>query len=140
VALNPAALNLDEEVRRFRYKVEAGAEFAVTHPVFDPADFEVFLRRIDDVRVPILVGVRPLESLRHAEYLANEVPGIRVPARYLERMREADEAGRAAAEGITIAAEVASALRPLAQGVHIWAQADRVEVVAAIIDAVQQAV
>jgi len=79
VAANPGALNLDEEVRRFQYKVEAGAEFAITQPVFDVQEFSAFLGRIDGSRIPILGGITPLESLRHAEFMANEVPGVRVP-------------------------------------------------------------
>jgi homocysteine S-methyltransferase len=139
VAVNPSALNLDEEVRRFRYKVEAGAEFAVTHPLFDPADLEAFSKRIGDARTPLLAGIRPLESLRHAEYLANEVPGVRVPARYLERIRHAEEAGRAGSEGVAIAAELAQAFRPLAQGIHLWASSGRLDAVSAVMDAVHQA-
>ena len=139
VAVNPSALNLDEETRRFRYKVEAGAEFAVTHPLFDPADLEAFSKRVADTRIPLLAGIRPLESLRHAEYLANEVPGVRVPARYLDRIREAEEAGRAHAEGVSIAAELAQAFRPLAQGIHVWLPTGRLDAVSAIMEAVHQA-
>src|SRR5690606_24998254 len=76
VAANPAALDLDREIRRFRYKVEAGAEFAVTQPVFDVEELRRFLDRIAAFRIPILAGITPLESLRHAEFLANEVPGV----------------------------------------------------------------
>ena len=119
VAANPAALNLDEEVRRFEYKVEAGAEFAITQPVFDPEELVAFLRRIEHIRIPIVAGLMPLDSSRHAEYMANEVPGIRVPASVLDRMRRADAAGVAAAEGIAIAGEIAAAVRPVVQGIQI---------------------
>ena len=81
VAANPAALDLDEEIRRFEYKVEAGAEFAVTQPIFDPEALTTFLRRIERVRIPIVAGIMPFDSMRHAEYMANEVPGVRVPRR-----------------------------------------------------------
>ncbi len=119
VALNPGAQDVDEEVRRFRYKVEAGAEFAITQPVFDAAGFAEFLKRIEDTRLPILAGIMPLESLRHAEYMANEVPGVRVPEAVVERMKRAEDEGRAAAEGLAIAREMMAAVRPLVQGVQI---------------------
>jgi methionine synthase I (cobalamin-dependent)/5,10-methylenetetrahydrofolate reductase len=119
VAANPGALNLDEEVRRFRYKVEAGAEFAITQPVFEVDELSLFLDRIADVRIPILAGIMPLGSLRHAEFMANEVPGVNVPEGVLERMRQADAAGRAAEEGVAIAREVAAAVRSMVQGIQI---------------------
>jgi homocysteine S-methyltransferase len=119
VAVNPGAFNLDEELRRFAFKVEAGAEFAMTQPVFDVDEFRTFLSRIESHAVPIIAGVAPLESVRHAEFLANEVPGIRVPDAILERMRRADAASRAADEGLAIAREIASQIRPLVQGVQI---------------------
>jgi 5,10-methylenetetrahydrofolate reductase len=119
VALNPAAPNLDEEIKRFEYKVEAGAEFAVTQPVYDVAAFERVLRRIEHVRIPIVAGLAPFASVRHAEFLANEVPGVHVPDGILERMRAAEARGAAAAEGLAIAREVASALRGLVQGLQI---------------------
>ena len=119
VALNPGAQDLDEEIRRFKYKVEAGAEFAITQPVFDPSGFAEFLKRIEEARVPILAGIMPLESLRHAEYMANEVPGVRVPEAVVERMRRAEDEGRASAEGLAIAREMMAAVRPLVQGVQI---------------------
>jgi 5,10-methylenetetrahydrofolate reductase len=119
VAANPGALDLDEEVRRFRYKVEAGAEFAITQPVFDVDGFEQFLGRIADVRVPVIAGIMPLDGLRHAELMANEVPGVNVPERVLDRMRRADAAGRGPAEGVAIAREVLMGIRPLVQGIQI---------------------
>ncbi|HEX2342809.1 MAG TPA: bifunctional homocysteine S-methyltransferase/methylenetetrahydrofolate reductase [Vicinamibacterales bacterium] len=119
VALNPAAPNLDEEIRRFEYKVEAGAEFAVTQPIYDVAAFERVLKRIEHVRIPIVAGLAPLESVRHAEFLANEVPGVHVPDALLDRMRRAEAAGRAPAEGLAMAREIASALRGVVEGLQI---------------------
>jgi homocysteine S-methyltransferase len=119
VAANQGALNLDHEVRRFRYKVEAGAEFAITQPVFEVDELALFLDRIADVRIPILAGIMPLGSLRHAEFMANEVPGVSVPEAVLDRMREADSAGRAAEEGVAIAREVVGAIRSMVQGIQI---------------------
>ncbi len=75
VSVNPAASNLDEELRRFDYKVEAGAEFVVTRPIFDVAAFERFLKRIEAARLPVVAGIFPFESVRNAEFMANEVPG-----------------------------------------------------------------
>jgi homocysteine S-methyltransferase len=119
VAANPGAPNLDEEIRRFEYKVKAGAEFAVTQPVFDVRALVEFLKRIEVIRIPVLATIAPLESLRHTEFLANEVPGIRVPELIIERMRRADADGRAAEEGLGIACEIAVELRPFVQGVQI---------------------
>ena len=119
VAVNPGALDIEEEIRRFEYKVEAGAEFAVTHEVFDPGTLRAFLERTRHVRIPIIASVTPLESLRHAEFLANEVPDLFVPEAIVERMRAADAAGRASAEGLAIACEIGTEVRPLVQGVQI---------------------
>jgi homocysteine S-methyltransferase len=136
VALNPGAISADEEIRRFTYKVEAGAEFAVSQPVFDAAAFKAFLTRIADVRIPILAGITPLESLRHTEFLANEVPGVRVPDAVVERMQRAESAGRAAEEGLAIAREVAAEIRPLVQGVQISTAAGAVDAALGVIEAV----
>jgi 5,10-methylenetetrahydrofolate reductase len=119
VAVNPGALNLDEELRRFAYKVQAGAEFAITQPVFDAAGLRAFLERTREHGIPILAGIMPLESARHAEFMANEVPGVHVPDAVVERMRRADADGRAVDEGLAIAREIASEIRPLVQGVQI---------------------
>src|SRR5438445_13654519 len=89
VSVNPAASNIDEELRRFDYKVEAGAEFVVTRPVFDLRSFERFLRRLEPARLPVVAGVFPFESVRNAEVMANEVPGVHVPDALLDPMRAA---------------------------------------------------
>ncbi len=135
VAANPGALNLDEELRRFEYKLEAGAEFAVTQPVFDAEELSTFLRRIADVRIPIVAGIMPLDSLRHAEYMANEVPGVRVPPAVMDRMRRADAAGKAAAEGLAIASELVEAIRPCVQGIQISAASGAIESALTIVQA-----
>lgn len=119
VAVNPGALDLNDEIRRFEYKVEAGAEFAITQPVFDVAQLRSFLERTTHVRIPVLAAIAPLESLRDAEYLANEVPGVRVPEVIIDRMRSADSAGQATEEGLSIACEIAVEVRPLVQGVQL---------------------
>src|SRR5512141_46417 len=94
VGVNPAAPDLDRELRRFAWKVEAGAEWAITQPVFDLDQLDRFLRRVEEFRIPIVAGLWPLVSLRNAEFLANEVPGITVPAAVLDRMRRASAAGK----------------------------------------------
>ena len=136
VAVNPGALNLDEELRRFAYKVEAGAEFAITQPVFDAAEFRAFMERVASFGVPIIAGLMPLESLRHAEFMANEVPGVLVPDAVVARMRRADAEGRAADEGLAIAREIAGEIRPLARGVQISTAPRAVDMALGVIEAV----
>ncbi len=126
VQVNPGAEDLDGEIRRFEYKVEAGAEFAVTKPVFDVAAFERFYRRVEGARVPILVGLWPFESVLNAEFMANEVPGVQVPEDVVERMRRASGPDAAAAEGVAIAREIGRALAGVVQGVHVAAPSGRI--------------
>jgi methionine synthase I (cobalamin-dependent)/5,10-methylenetetrahydrofolate reductase len=126
VQVNPGAEDLDAEVRRFEYKVKAGAEFAVTKPVFDAATFERFHRRVARAGVPVIVGLWPFESVLNAEFMANEVPGVRVPESVLERMRRAGSPEAAAAEGIAIAREIGRALKGAVQGVHVAAPSGHV--------------
>ncbi len=135
VAANPGALDPDEELRRLTYKVEAGAEFVITQPVFDAAELIRFLGRIESLRVPVIAGITPLDSLRHAEFMANEVPGVRVPDPIIERMRLADERGEAAAEGLAIAREVTREIRHLVQGLQISTTSGAMEAVRGVIDA-----
>ena len=134
VSVNPGAPNLDDELRRFEYKVEAGAEFVLTRPVFDVPAFERFLRRLEPARLPIVAGVLPFESAGNAEFMANEVPGIRVPDALMERMRRADGQAAAAAEGIAIAREITTALRRCVQGVQVATPSGNVEAALAVID------
>jgi len=121
VAANPGAADLDREVSRFMWKVDAGAEFAVTQPVFDLDAFRTFLDRTAKWPLPILAGIWPLRSLREAEFLANEIPGIVVSEDVFERMRKADEAGEDAseAEGLAIAMETVAAIRNDVRGIHL---------------------
>jgi homocysteine S-methyltransferase len=130
VAANQGAIDRERELERFHWKVEAGAEFAVTQPVFDPAELAGFLERIAPWRIPVIAGIWPLTSLRNAEFLANEVPGAQVPEAVLERMREAEAGGPEAAhaEGIRIAQEVLDAVRGMVQGVQVSTPGGRVEV------------
>ncbi len=124
VSLNPYALDPDEELRRFEYKVEAGANFAVTQPVFDVDRLTRLLERLEAAgtkRIPVLASLWPLTSYRNAEFMNNEVPGVSVPPPIMERMRQADTGEIARAEGLKIAQETLLQLRSLVQGVQIAA-------------------
>jgi methionine synthase / methylenetetrahydrofolate reductase(NADPH) len=137
VMVNPGAENLDAEIRRFEYKVEAGAEFAVTRPVFDAAGFEQFARRIEGAKIPLLVGLWPFESVLNAEFMANEVPGVTVPDAVIERMHRAESADAAAAEGIAIARELGRAVKGLVQGIYVSAPSSRVDAVLGVLEGIR---
>jgi homocysteine S-methyltransferase len=119
VGANPSAVNLDEEIRRFEYKVEAGAEYVMTQPVYDVRVLETFVRRTEHCRIPILVGILPLRSYRNAEFLTNEVPGMEVPEPILRRLARAESAGEARSIGVTIAREALTECIPFVQGVYV---------------------
>ena len=135
VAVNPCALDLEHEHRRFKYKVEAGAEFAVTQPVFDVQALAQFIER-SGAGIPVLAAITPLESLRHTEFLANEVPGVCVPVHVVDRMRRAESAGRAADEGLAIACEIAAEVRQHVQGIQITASSGALDSVLGLMKAV----
>jgi homocysteine S-methyltransferase len=120
IGANPGALNMDEEIRRFEWKVEAGAEYVVTQPVFDLDLLEIFLRRIEHVRIPIICGIWPLTSFRNAEFMVNELR-VPVPDEFMERMRRVDNAERARQEGVAIAREMVTRVRSMVQGVQLSA-------------------
>ena len=130
VGVNPAAPDLDRELRRFAWKVEAGAEFAITQPVFDLDQLDHFLKRVESFRVPTVAGIWPLVSLRNAEFLANEVPGVSVPDAVLDRMRRASADGKEAAlaEGVRISREMLAAVAERVQGAQVSAPMGRVPV------------
>ncbi len=120
VGANPGITDLDEEIRRFEYKVEAGAEYAVTQPVFDLRLLEVFLRRIEGCRIPVVAGIWPLVSVRNAEFMKNELR-VSVPDSILERMARTQTPETARAEGVAIAREMLIAARQMVQGAQISA-------------------
>ncbi len=124
VGANPGSPDLDEEIRRFEYKVEAGAEYAVTQPVFDVALLEQFLRRIEHCRVPVIAGIWPLVSVRNAEFMKNELR-VSVPDGIIDRMARTTNAESARAEGVGIAREMLMAVRGLVQGTQISAPLGR---------------
>jgi methionine synthase I (cobalamin-dependent)/5,10-methylenetetrahydrofolate reductase len=121
VTANPGAVDLDREVNRFMWKVDAGAEYAVTQPVFDVNALFRFLDRTSEWPIPVMAGIWPLRSLREAEFLANEIPGVVVSAEVMDRMRQAHDRGQEeeAEEGIAVAREVLAAVRPRVRGVHL---------------------
>jgi methionine synthase / methylenetetrahydrofolate reductase (NADH) len=124
VGANPGVTNLDEEIKRFEYKVEAGAEYAVTQPVFDLSLLENFLKRIDPFRIPVIAGIWPLQSARNAEFMKNELR-VSVPDSVLQRMASAKTPEAAREEGIAIAREMLSAVRSMVQGAQISAPMGR---------------
>jgi homocysteine S-methyltransferase len=120
VGANPGAPNIDEEIRRFEYKVEAGAEFCVTQPVFDLDLLDTFLKRIAHCRIPIIAGIWPLTSARNAEFMKNELR-VAIPDEIMHRMERVGSADAARAEGIAIAREMLAAVRSSTQGVQLSA-------------------
>jgi homocysteine S-methyltransferase len=136
VGANPGAVNLDQEIRRFEWKVQAGAEYAVTQPVFDLNLLEEFLRRIEGERIPVIAGIWPLTSFRNAEFMVNELR-VPVPDEYMERMRRADNAEAARNEGIAIAQEMVRRVRPMVQGVQLSAPFGRYSMAIEVAEAIE---
>jgi methionine synthase / methylenetetrahydrofolate reductase(NADPH) len=130
VGANPAAVDLGYELSRFEWKVKAGAEFAITQPVFDVRVLKDFLEKIRHCRIPVLAGIWPLSSLRNAEFMHNEVPGVSVPDEVMERMRKAQDKGpeEARKEGLAIAQEILNAVKNLVQGVQISPASGRTDI------------
>ncbi len=124
VGANPGLTDLDEEIRRFEYKVQAGAEYVVTQPVFDLRLLENFLKRIEHCRIPVVAGIWPLVSVRNAEFMKNELR-VSVPDAILERMARAQTPELARAEGVAIAREMLIAAKQMAQGAQISAPQGR---------------
>lgn len=120
VAANPGVPDIDQEVRRFAYKVEAGAEFAITQPVFDLRVLEEFLRRIEGFRIPVIAGIWPLTSLRNAEFMKNDLR-VSMPDEIMARMAKVSSPEAARAEGVRIAQEMLAEARPMVQGVQVSA-------------------
>jgi homocysteine S-methyltransferase len=129
VGVNPGAIDVAHELKRFAWKVDAGAEFAITQPVFDVEQLERFLASIDGFRIPIVAGIWPLLSLRNAEFMANEVPVVVVHDHVIERMRRASAKSKehGVQEGIAIGREMLERVRPSVQGVQVSAPFGKVE-------------
>src|SRR5580658_5478227 len=135
VAANPGVPDIENELRRFKYKVEAGAEYAITQPVFDLRLLEIFLERIKDYRIPVIAGIWPLTSLRNAEFMKNDLR-VSMPEEIMLRMAQCDTPDAARREGIRIAQEMLEAVRPLVQGVQVSAPFGRYTVAAEVISSV----
>jgi methionine synthase / methylenetetrahydrofolate reductase (NADH) len=129
VGVNPGHLDLDYELRRLDWKVKAGAEYAITQPVFDVHQLEHFLGRIEPMQLPVVAGIWPLLSHRNAQFMNNEVPGVSVPDDVMERMRLASEKSKEHAlhEGVTIARETLERVRGRVAGVQVSAPLGRVD-------------
>ena len=140
VGVNPGAVNIEHELARFALKVEAGAEYAITQPVFDVEVLKRFLASVARFRIPIIAGIWPLASLRNAEFMLNEVPGTSIPASVMERMRKAQDAGpeRARAEGVALARETLVSIKGLVQGVQISPPAGRYELALEVLRALKE--
>ncbi len=141
VALNQGAVELERELERFAWKAQAGAEFAVTQPVFDAEALARVIERAARWRIPVIAALWPLTSLRNAEFLANEIPGLHVPAAVIERMRRAQERGAEAAqaEGVRIAQEMFEAVRGIVQGVQVSAPFGRVPLALEVLEVLSPA-
>ena len=133
-ALNPSAGDVDREIERFHRKIQAGARWVQTQPVYDLAQLERFLERAGGSPVPVLVGLLPLHSFRHAEFLHNEVPGITIPDEVRGRLREAGD--RALRVGIEMAQTLVHEVRRRYAGAYLMPSFGRFEVVAEVLDAV----
>lgn len=120
VGANPGVPNIDEELRRFEYKVEAGAEAVVTQPVFDIDLLEKFVKRIEQFKIPVIAGIWPLTSLRNAEFMKNELR-VSVPDHIMSRMSKVTNADAARAEGVAIARDMLAAVSSFVQGAQISA-------------------
>ena len=119
--VNQVAVDQDREAGRLKWKVDAGVDFVITQPVFDAERLHTFLERVPDVSVPFVASLRPLTSLREAEFLHNEVPGVHIPEEIMSRMSEAEQDGEEAAraEGVNIALEVFESIRDSIAGAHV---------------------
>jgi homocysteine S-methyltransferase len=135
VGLDPTSLDRKRELDRFKAKVDAGAEFAITQPVFDPAALLTFLDEIGDCPIPIIAGIWPLASYRNAEFMHNEVPGVIVPDETMNRMQAVSKQSKddQLKVGVDIAREMIESVRNRVNGVQISAPFGRVEIAMAVL-------
>jgi 5,10-methylenetetrahydrofolate reductase len=126
---------MDEELKRFDWKVKAGAEYIVTQPVFDLDLLEAFLKRTEQYGLPFIAGIWPLTSYRNAEFMVNELR-VPVPENYMDRMRRAETVESARAEGIAIAREMVQRVRPMVAGVQLSAPFGRYQMAIDVADAI----
>jgi homocysteine S-methyltransferase len=133
VAANPTAVDLAAEIEKLRRKIDAGAHFIFTQPVYGDHELEVFLERTGPLPIPLCVGILPLRNARHAEFIHNEIPGMAVPETIRRRMHAAGEKGQE--EGLAIAVETLQACRPLCSGAYLMPPFNRFEMAGQILDA-----
>jgi homocysteine S-methyltransferase len=130
-AANPTADDVALEVDRVKRKIEAGADVLMTQQIYSAETLESFLERLGPIEIPLLVGIMPLQSHRHTEFIHNELAGVFVPEDVRERMRMAGENG--VAEGIAQARELLEACRPFVQGTYLIPSFGRYEVVGELV-------
>jgi len=133
VGVNPGATDVDAELRKFERKVEAGAEYCLTQPVYEPRYLERFLDAVKDYKIPVIVGILPLVSSRNAEFLHNEVPGMAVPQDVRDRLAKASTKEKAQQVGIDIARDALRAARDLVEGVYVMPPFNRFELAVRVI-------
>ena len=136
VAANPTAVDLDAEIEKLWRKIEAGAHFIFTQPVFDPGTLENFLKRVPDLPIPFCLGILPLRSARHAEFIHNEIPGMMVPEQIRRRMYQAGDRGME--EGIAIASETLLEAKPMCQGAYLMPPFNKFEMAGEILEVVAE--
>ena len=134
VGADPTALDIDREVGRFEEKVAAGAEFAITQPVFDTDALLSFLDRTDNLKVPVIAGIWPLASYRNASFLQNEVPGVNIPADIMERMSAAGSKEEQLSTGVAIARKMVDQVRDRIAGIQVSAPFGNVETALKVIE------
>jgi len=134
VGVNPGEENLSREIDRFHQKIEAGAQYTFTQILYDVKILERFLKLVGKVEIPIVLGILPLHSYKHAEFLHNEVPGISIPENLRERMRLAGEKG--AQEGIKMAKELFHEAKGMVDGVYLMPSYGRYQEVLEIVEEV----
>ncbi len=134
VGLDPTALDQERELDRFRQKVEAGAEFAITQPVFDPDALLRFLDRVQQYGIPIIAGIWPLASLRNATFMKNEVPGVVIPDWVMEKMASVSGRDDQLKMGVEIARQAVERVRDRVAGIQVSAPFGKAEIALAVID------
>jgi homocysteine S-methyltransferase len=134
VGVNPGAADIEAEVAKFKAKVEAGAEYCLTQPVYEPRYLEQFLAAVTGFRIPTLVGILPLVSYRNAEFLHNEVPGMSIPDAIRERMRNASTKEEAQQTGVEIARDALRAAKDLAEGAYLMPPFNRFELAVRVVE------
>ncbi len=134
VGANPVAYDIEREIERFKQKVQAGAEYAITQPIFDPKMLKDFIDAVSSHKIPFVAGIWPFTSYKNAEFMANEVPGVIVPEQLLKRMSKAKTREQGRAIGIEIAREIISEIRPYVQGFAISAPFGNVKIALAALE------